>query len=173
MRLAVWFSGLAIAVACSAVTPTPNGTVVASWKASESKWTKLASAAPKASAITDGSLAVASKQGASLELHFKTAVVEIDGKPLKLPIEASATVTDPKGFEIGARFSDGPLHFAGMPDDIRALDFHATLTSGTRSCAGTRYQNETVRARISGDGKSLLLPEPVAVGSVAPPALSP
>jgi hypothetical protein len=173
MRLAVWFTGLAIAVACSATTPTPNGTVLASWKASAAKWPQLASAAGKATGASDGSFGAASEHGASVDFKFKTGVVEIDGKKFKTPLEATATVSDAKGFAISGSFSDGPIHFAGMPEDVRALDFRAQLTSGTRSCAGTSYKNSWLRVRLFGDGTAKVLPEPVAYGSVAPPALSP
>ena len=173
MRLTLWLSGLAIAIACSATTPTPNGAVLASWKASEAKWPKLTSAAPKATGIKDGTLAAASPNGASIEFRFKTGVVEIDGESMRTPLDASATVTDAKGFAISGGFSDGPIHYAGMPDDLRGLDFRAQLTSGTRSCRGTTYKNDYLRVRISGDGSAKLLPEPVAAGSVAPPVPSP
>lgn len=117
----LWLGGWAIAIACSVTAPTPKGTVVASFQASQSKWPDLAAAVPKA---------------------------------------------------ISGHFSDGPMHFAGMPDDQRALDFTAQLSQGTRSCKGTSYTNDWLRLRIHGDGRAELRPDPVAVGSVAPPVLS-
>jgi hypothetical protein len=160
MRLAVWFSGLAIAVACSATTPTPDGTVLSSWKAADSKWAKLAAALPMASGTSEATFEAASEHGASVSLHYKTGSVEIDGKPHRMPLEATATVTDSHGFAVSGHFSDGPMHFAGMPDDLRALDFTAQLSSGTRSCKGTSYKNEGLRVRISGDGTAKLMPDP-------------
>jgi hypothetical protein len=172
MRPLIWFGGLAIAIACSVTSPTPEGTVVASFDASQSKWPDLAAAAPKASGIAEGTFDAAGRRGASVTARYKTGSVVIGQKTLRVPLEATVTVTDSAGFAISGHFSDGPTHFAGMPDDLRALDFTAQLSQGTRSCKGTSYTNDWLRLRIHGDGRAELLPEPVAAGSVAPPVLS-
>lgn len=172
MRLSVLLAGLVIAASCSVTTPTPSGTAIASWKASESKWSELAAAAAKVSG-TDGAFEAVSTQGAKVALRFKTGLVEIGGKRYQMPLEATATVTDANGFAISGSFSDSPMHYAGMAEDVRALDLIAQLSSGRRSCAGTTYRNDWLRVRILGDGKAQLLPEPTSSGSTAPPVASP
>lgn len=159
MRTGVWLTGLAIVFACGPVTtPTPSGTVVAQFDAAKSKWGALAAAAPKATGIAEKTFDATGQDGASVSVRYKTGIVELDGKPVKMPLEATVTVTDSKGFAISGGFSDGPIHFAGMPEDTRALDFDAMLSRGTRSCGGTRYTNDDLRIRLHGDGTATVLP---------------
>jgi hypothetical protein len=170
MRLALWLGGFAVAIACSATQATPNGTVVARFDAKKSSWAALAAAAPNAREIEEKTFDAAGKDGASVSIQYKTGVVELSGKPTKVPLEATATVTDAQGFAVSGSFSDGPIHYAGMPEDVRALDLHTTLSRGTRSCSGTSYTNDSLRVRIHGDGSARILPDPAPpAGSAAPP----
>jgi hypothetical protein len=157
MRLALWFTPFAIAIACSATTPTPNGTVVGSWQAATSKWPELAAAAPNASGA-ERTLGFA-QHGVKVDVRFKTGVVDIKGESLKMPLEVNVKVIDNKGFAISGSFLDPPIHYAGMPEDLRALDFTAQLSSGTRSCGGTRYENDRLTVRVFGDGSAKLVPD--------------
>ena len=157
----VWLSGLAIAISCSATTPTPDGTAVGSWEATESRTAAdLAKAAATATAVSKGTFDLTSRHGATFRLEYEVGTVELRGKKYRTPLAARMTVVGSEDFAVSGGFNSDPMHFAGMPEDLRALEYDAQLTRGTRSCRGTTYDNDYVRVRIDGTGAATVLPDP-------------